>query len=78
MDLNVNELTSSSLLNDNSKTLVADMKKSNEMHLKFDDADAEKKSSASSESVIMMSMVRGYQLSQALYVAQFYVRRTLD
>ncbi|CAF1395475.1 unnamed protein product [Didymodactylos carnosus] len=68
MDLNVNELTSSSLLNDNSKTLVADMKKSNEMHLKFDDADAEKKSSASSESVIMMSMVRGYQLSQALYV----------
>ncbi|CAF1381814.1 unnamed protein product [Didymodactylos carnosus] len=68
MDLNVNELTSSSLLNDNSKTLVADRKKSNEMELKFDDNDAEKKSSASSESAILMSMIRGYQLSQVLYV----------
>ncbi|CAF4476335.1 unnamed protein product, partial [Didymodactylos carnosus] len=70
MDLTVNELTSASSLNNNSKTLVTDMEKLNEMQLKFDDDDDdEKKSSASSESVIMTSMIRGYQLSQVLYVA---------
>jgi hypothetical protein len=70
MDLNVNEITSSSPINDNSQTSVVNKNESNEIQLKSDDSHGdEKKSSASSDSTIMMNMIRGYQLSQVLFVA---------